>query len=133
MDRDFVREVYAASYRRLVGQLYGVCGDLGRAEETVQEAFARAIQHGRQLRHADNPEAWLRRVAVDLSRSRWRHRVRGEPPWLARRTGVHPDLSSDQLALIAALQQLPEAQRQVIALLCLGDLQAYEVAGSMDA
>jgi RNA polymerase sigma-70 factor, ECF subfamily len=133
MDRDFVREVYAASYRRLVGQLYGVCGDLGQAEETVQEAFARAIQHGRQLRHADNPEAWLRRVAVDLSRSRWRHRVRGEPPWLARRTGVHPDLSPDQLALVAVMQQLPEAQRQVIALLCLGDLQAYEVAEAMDA
>jgi RNA polymerase sigma-70 factor (ECF subfamily) len=133
MDRDFVREVYAASYRRLVGQLYGVCGDLGQAEETVQEAFARAIQHQRQFRHADNPEAWLRRVAIDLSRSRWRHRIRGEPPWMVRRTGVDPDLSPDHLALVAALRQLPEAQRQVIALLCLGDLQAYEVAEAVDA
>ena len=50
MDDDFVRQVYEASYRRLVGQLYGVCGDLGEAEDVVQEAFARAIQHERKFR-----------------------------------------------------------------------------------
>src|SRR5262245_51164530 len=133
MDHDFVRQVYAASYRRLVGQLYGVCGDLGQAEEVVREAFARAIQHERQFRRADNPEAWLRKVAVDLSRSRWRHRFLGEPPWQARRSDVRPELSPEQLALVADLQQLPAAQRQVIALLCFGDLQGYEVAEAMDA
>jgi RNA polymerase sigma-70 factor (ECF subfamily) len=133
MDHDFVRQVYVASYRRLVGQLYGVCGDLGRAEKTVQEAFVRAIQRERQFRRTDNPEAWLRRVAVDLSRSRWRHRIVGEPPWMAGGTDGHPDLSPDHLALVATMQQLQEAQRQVIALLCLGDLPGYEVAEAVDA
>jgi hypothetical protein len=32
-DTDMVRAVFEASYRRLVGQLYGVCGDLTEAEE----------------------------------------------------------------------------------------------------
>jgi RNA polymerase sigma-70 factor, ECF subfamily len=78
MGDDFVRQVYEASYRRLVGQLYGVCGDLGEAEEVVEEAFARAIQHERKFQRTDNPEASLRTVAVNLSRSRWRRRILGE-------------------------------------------------------
>jgi DNA-directed RNA polymerase specialized sigma24 family protein len=38
---DFER-FYSASYGRLVGQLFAVLGDLGEAEDAVQEAFARA-------------------------------------------------------------------------------------------
>jgi RNA polymerase sigma-70 factor (ECF subfamily) len=37
----FVREVYDASYYRLVGQLVGVTGSLAEAEDVVQEAFVR--------------------------------------------------------------------------------------------
>jgi len=135
MGDDFVRQVYEASYRRLVGQLYGVCGDLGEAEEVVQEAFARAIQHERTFRHTDNPEAWLRTVALNLSRSRWRRRLVGDR--LHRKTQrtdlVAPDLSPDHVALIEAMRQLPEAQRQVIALHHLADLPVNEVAEAVGA
>jgi DNA-directed RNA polymerase specialized sigma24 family protein len=40
------------------------------------EAFARAVQRSRSFSEADNPEAWLRRVAVNVARSRWRRLVR---------------------------------------------------------
>lgn len=135
MDTDLVRQVYAASYRRLVGQLYGVCGDLGEAEEVVQEAFARAIQHERKFRRADNPEAWLRTVAVNLSRSRWRPRILGErlQRKAHRAESSQPDLSPDHVALVAALKQLPAAQRQVIALHHLADLPVHEVAEAVGA
>ena len=134
MDADFVRQVYAASYRRLVGQLYGVCGDLGEAEEVVQEAFARAIQHERKFRRADNPKAWLRTVAVNLSRTRWRRRVLGDRlQRKAHRSEVQPELSPDHVALVAALQRLPQAQRQVIALHHLADLPVREVAEAVGA
>jgi RNA polymerase sigma-70 factor, ECF subfamily len=130
MDEDLVRQVYEASYRRLVGQLYGVCGDLREAEDVVQEAFARAVQHERKFRRADNPEAWLRTVAVNLSRSRWRRRVLGDRLLRkAHRTdAVQPELSPDHVALVAAMRRLPEAQRQVIALHHLADLPVHEVA-----
>jgi len=36
VDDDYVREVYRDSYHRLVGQLFGICGDLASAEEVVQ-------------------------------------------------------------------------------------------------
>ena len=75
-DAQTVRAVFEASYRRLVGQLYAVCGDLTEAEEVVAEAFARAVQHQRTFERLDNPEAWLRTVAVNVSRTRHRRGLR---------------------------------------------------------
>lgn len=122
-----VRAVFEASYRRLVGQLYGVCGDLTEAEEVVAEAFARAVQHQRTFVHLDNPEAWLRTVAVNVSRTRLRRRlaaVRG------RDEVRHPALDDDRLVLMAALRKLPAAQREAIALHYLADLPIHEVAAA---
>src|SRR6187397_1117141 len=65
-------EVFSASYRRLVVQLYGVTGDAAEAEDLVQEAFVRAAAAGTRFTKVDNHEAWLRTVAVNIHRSRWR-------------------------------------------------------------
>src|SRR4051794_37713306 len=107
-DTDRVHDVVEASYRRLVGQLYGVCGDLTEAEEVVAEAFARAVQHQRTFVRLDHPEAWLRTVAVNVSRTRWRRRVSVRGQDEVRR----PDLDDDRLVLMAALRKLPAAQRE---------------------
>src|SRR5262245_57935518 len=126
--RHTVRAVFEASYRRLVGQLYAVCGDLTEAEEVVAWALARAVQHQRTFVRPDNPEAWLRTVAVNVSRTRYRrglrvvHREHDE----ARR----PTLDDDRLALMAALRRLPAAQREAIALHYLADLPINEVAAA---
>ena len=74
---DAVQACFAASYRRLVGQLYAVCGDLAEAEDVVAEAFVRAVANRRTFDAAENPEAWLRTVAVNLARSRFRRRKLG--------------------------------------------------------
>ena len=42
-DEAFVEAIYTASYRRLVGQLSLICGDLATAEDIVSEAFVRAV------------------------------------------------------------------------------------------
>ena len=34
-----LRDLYHGCYRRLVGQLFAVCGNLGEAEDAVQEAL----------------------------------------------------------------------------------------------
>jgi RNA polymerase sigma-70 factor (ECF subfamily) len=130
-DSDAVRAAFEASYRRLVGQLYGVCGDLTEAEEVVAEAFARAVQHQRTFVRLDNPEAWLRTVAVNVSRSRFRRRLL--PVTAERPVDRHPDLDDDRLALVAALRQLPRAQREAIALHYLADLPIHEVAAATDS
>jgi RNA polymerase sigma-70 factor (ECF subfamily) len=125
-DAEVVRVVFESSYRRLVGQLYGVCGDLTEAEEVVAEAFARAVQHQRTFVRLDNPEAWLRTVAVNVSRSRFRRSQL--PVGDGSREPRHPALDEDRLALIAAMRQLPAAQREALALHYLTDLSVNEVA-----
>jgi RNA polymerase sigma-70 factor, ECF subfamily len=125
-DSDVVRAVFRASYRQLVGQLYGVCGDLTEAEEVVAEAFARAVQHQRTFVRLDNPEAWLRTVAVNVCRTRFRRRLLPIGP--QRAEARHPDLDDDRLALMAAMRRLPSAQREAIALHYLADLPISEVA-----
>jgi RNA polymerase sigma-70 factor (ECF subfamily) len=131
-DTDFVREVYDASYRALVTQLVGITGSRAEAEDVVQDAFVRAIGHARALRGADNPEAWLRTVAVNLARSRWRRarRLTGLAPRLAETGREDPDLA-DRMSLLAALRELPAAQREAIALHHLADLPVHEVAATL--
>jgi len=129
---DFVRELYDASYRRLVGQLTAVTGSREEAEDVVQEAFARALHHSRTLLVVENPEAWLRTVAVNQARSRWRR--------LRRFAGLLPDLVPDvppdadaasRLDLVSALRGLPAAQREAIALHHLAGLPVHEVAATL--
>ncbi len=128
LDPDPVRGAFDTSYRRLVGQLYAVCGNLTEAEEVVAEAFARAVQHRRKFERADNPEAWLRTVAVNVSRTRFRRRMVGarlrpDPP-------RHPEIDENRLAVVEALRRLPAAQREAIALHYLADLPVHEVAAT---
>lgn len=91
-----LREVYAVAYPRLVGQLVGVTGDPAEAEDAVMEAFARAAPGRSSFHAADNPEAWLGTVAVNVARSRRRRVLRG-PTWSPRwpavaRVHERPDL-----------------------------------------
>jgi DNA-directed RNA polymerase specialized sigma24 family protein len=131
-EREQVRQVYAVSAGRLVAQLYGMTGDYAEAQDVVQEAFVRALARPSRLRHVDNPEAWLRTVAMNLARSRHRRRMmfaglvragkveRSDPP--------APGLTPDHVALVAALQRLPEKIRRTIVLYHLADLPVAEVA-----
>ena len=131
---DRVQEVYATSYRRLVGQLTGVTGDPVEAEDAVMEAFARAVNARRSFLAADNPEAWLRTVAVNVTRTRWRRgRFFRDVSHRLVAAESYDDLPDDRLALLAALRQLPAAQREAIALHHLADLPVHEVAEAVGA
>jgi RNA polymerase sigma-70 factor, ECF subfamily len=120
---------YASSYRRLLGQLFAVTGDLAEAENLLQEAYARAFARWSRVGDYDLPEAWVRRVAINLAamaerslRRRARALLRLGPPPLV------PELSPDLLDLRDALAALPLGQRQVIVLHHLVGLPIEEVA-----
>jgi RNA polymerase sigma-70 factor (ECF subfamily) len=131
-DEHFVAEAYHASYRRLVGQMFALSGDLAGAEDVVQEAFVRALDHVRVFRRADNPEAWLSRVAINIQRSRWRRlkRYAGLQPRLVER-GTPPDVRAETLDLLEVLAGLPAGQREAIVLHHLTDLPVDEVAAAL--
>ncbi len=79
-DRGSFDEFYAGAVGRLVGQLFPVTGDLHEAEEVVQEAFTRAAARWSRLRDYDVPEAWVRRVAMNLVADRARSLRRQQLP-----------------------------------------------------
>jgi RNA polymerase sigma-70 factor (ECF subfamily) len=122
-------EFYAATVGRLLGQVFLVSGDLHAAEEIVQEAFTRASMRWLRLRDYDLPEAWVRRVAVNLAADRAR-RLRRQASALLR-LGPPPSVpaaSVEVLALVEAVRTLPVRQRQAIVLHYLVDLPVEEVA-----
>jgi RNA polymerase sigma-70 factor (ECF subfamily) len=128
-------EVYHASYRRLVTQLYAFTTDLTEAQDVVQEAFARALAKPRALADVDAPEAWLRTVAVNLVRRRWRRRqilatiMRKERP--VQQLVAEPP-GPERSDLRDALAALPRPYREVIVLHYLADLPVDEVASVLD-
>lgn len=122
-------EFYAASFRRVVGQVYAMTGSLAESEDSVQEAFARAWQRWNKVHEYGDPEAWVRTVAYRISVSSWRkaaNRVR------AHRRAEEPDevpgMNPDRLALMRALRAISAEQRQAIVLHHLVGLSVEEIA-----
>jgi RNA polymerase sigma-70 factor, ECF subfamily len=130
-DQEF-EAFYEAAFPRLVGQLGLVTGDLAEAEDLVQEALARASARWSRLRAYDLPEAWVRRVALNLAADRTR-RLRRRLAALARigPPPVVPPISEDALAVAAALRTLSLAHRQVVVLHYLADLSVDQIAGEL--
>lgn len=124
-------ELYHACYRRLVAQVYAFTTDLTEAQDVVQEAFARALARPHGLTDVDNPEAWLRTVAVNVVRRRWRRRklldailLRDRP--VTRTVEAAP--GPERADLREALAGIPTAYREVIVLHYFADLPVEEVA-----
>jgi RNA polymerase sigma-70 factor, ECF subfamily len=128
-DTQGFEEFYTATVGRMIGVVFPVTGDLHEAEEIVQEAYARASTRWARLRDYESPEAWVRRVAMNLATDRGRRLQRqarallraGPPPAV-------PQASVEAMVLAQALRTLPMHQRQAIVLHHLVDLPIEEVA-----
>jgi RNA polymerase sigma-70 factor (ECF subfamily) len=120
---------YTGTNRRVMHQMYAMTGNLADAQELVQEAYARAWQRWSTVSTYDDPEAWVRTVAWRLAASRWRKAKNGVAAMLRHGAPEHaPEPSVDNVALVTALRQIPEAQRRAIVLHHLGGLSVAEVA-----
>jgi RNA polymerase sigma-70 factor, ECF subfamily len=122
-------DFYAASFRRLVGQLYAMTGDRAEAEEAVQEAFVRAWSHRGKLDSSSSPEAWVRATAWHIAVSRWQRARLGR---LLMRSHPPPQVADgpgpDRVALIDALRKVPAEQRRAIVLYHLCELTVAQIA-----
>jgi RNA polymerase sigma-70 factor (ECF subfamily) len=133
--REAVRQAYQAYYRRLVAALYALTADFAEAQDLVQEAYARALSRPKVFLDVADPEAWLRTVAVNLARTRWRRKrlfdmlVRtGRVP---RPVDSVPGSDPNRVALVNALQQLSRPTREAIVLHHIADMSVYEVAEAL--
>jgi RNA polymerase sigma-70 factor, ECF subfamily len=125
---------YAASFGRLVGQLYAMTGNAADAQDAVQEAFVRAWAHRGRLDTDLSPEAWVRATAWRIAASRWQRARIGRlllrsQPRLSAADGPGPD----RVALIEALRKLPAEQRRAVVLYHLCDRSVAEIAAETGA
>jgi RNA polymerase sigma-70 factor (ECF subfamily) len=120
---------YAASYQRVVGQVYALLGDLAEAEDVTQDAFAKASFHWKRIAAYDQPEAWVRRVAFNQAYNSIR-RARRWLVALARHgpPAQVPAVSADRLDLHRALRRLAPRHREVLVLHYVAELPLDEVA-----
>jgi RNA polymerase sigma-70 factor (sigma-E family) len=135
-----VEELYAAHYARLVRLAVLLVRDPETAEEVVQDSFVAMHGRWRTLKDPDSGLAYLRQTVVNRSRSVLRHRG-VQARYVARhRTDAVPDAPpADHLALatqrreqvLEALRELPDRQREVLALRYYLDLSEAEIAGTL--
>jgi len=126
------RDLYAASYARLVQVLTLVAGSRAEAEDVVQEAFVRLVPRWSKISTYDDPEAWVRSVAFKILSNRFR---RSRNAAAASRRASHSvqtsEVSGDSVDVGRALAALPIDQREVVVLHHLLDLPIAEIATSL--
>src|SRR5258706_16322206 len=121
-------------YPRLVGALALQFGDAEVAKEVAQEALTRAWQHWPRVSGYDSPEAWVFRVALNLSTSRFRRATR-ERQVLAQVAALPPAGvadETDRIAIRAAVLALPPRQRSALVLRFFPDMPVDQLAHVME-
>jgi RNA polymerase sigma-70 factor, ECF subfamily len=116
-----LREFVHGEYRQVVATVELVCGSLATAEDSVQEALARAWERDARGEVIDRLPAWVTTVALNLAKSqmrRWRteRNARARLAPLQRDLPDAPGASGDAHAVREALRALPRRQREVTAL-----------------
>jgi RNA polymerase sigma-70 factor (sigma-E family) len=131
-----IAAMYSTEYRSLVRISVVLVGDVGTAEEVVQECFIAMYAAWRRLKNVDKAVNYLRRSVVNRSRSVLRRRIvadkhvpKHEPDMPSAEQGAITQL--ERTAVIAALRSLPVRQREAIMLRYYLDLSEEEVASAM--
>ena len=131
-----VTQLYSAEYRKLVRLAVLLVRDTGTAEEVVQDAFVAMHDGWHRLKDADKALAYLRQAVVNKARSVLRHRMVVDK----NMQEAPPDMPSaehgafvllERHAVVAALRDLPERQREAIVLRYYADLSEAEIAETM--
>jgi RNA polymerase sigma-70 factor (sigma-E family) len=131
-DSEFA-EFFDATWSRLYRTTYAVAGDHSRTEDALQTAFAKTYASWWRVSKADNPEAYVRRMAINAALSAHRTAAaRHESPVndvaaLAGPGPVEPLLLVDE-GVWAAIRALPPRQRAVMVLRYREDLSEKEIA-----
>jgi len=131
-----IAAMYDSEYRSLVRMSAMLLGDVGSAEEVVQDSFIAVHAAWRGLRDLDKGVHYLRRAVMNRSRSVLRHRAVVDKHMPA----PEPDTPSAEQAAIARLQRsavvtalrsLPARQREALVLRFYLDLSEEQVAAAM--
>jgi RNA polymerase sigma-70 factor (ECF subfamily) len=137
-----VDEAFLRCRPRLLGVAYGILGDLGEAEDVVQDAWLRLNAAGSET--VVSLDAFLMtvttRLAIDRLRSARSRREHYVGPWLpepllvdeADPESVAMHSADLSLALLSALERLNPVERAVLVLRDVFDFEYAEIADIID-
>ena len=129
-----VAALYRRTWPRLIGVLVSIGGSRADAEEIAQDAYVKLLSRWDQIRRYDDPEAWVRAVAVRALVSRLR-RQQVASRALAKLTGRTDEVrgpDGDALDVAAALARITPAQRAVAVLHYVMDLPIEQIADELE-
>ena len=132
-ERQQFEEFMTSRWPGLVRLAFGLTGDRWLAEDLAQTALVSAFASWWRVRRADDPDAYLRRILVNMSNRRFRRRRVTEQSGDLPETAVDgpADLVDARAALLAALRQLPPRQRAVVVLRYWEDLTDAQIGAAL--
>jgi RNA polymerase sigma-70 factor (sigma-E family) len=135
-DTEDFGQFMASRWPGLVRLAYGLTGDRWVAEDIAQGTLASAYAAWWRVRRADDPDAYVRRILINASNSRFRRRrvtenSRAMAELPDARLADPSDLIGDRAALVAAVRELPPRQRAIVVLRYLEDLSDAQVAATL--
>ncbi len=127
-------DFFVFEYPRLVAALTLVTGDAEVARDSVDEACARAWERLRRNRPIDSMGAWVRVVALNVARGRFRRQATERRA--QARIGAFVDNSTEVDTPLAvdvarALATLPRRQREVVVLHYFLDVAVDDIAAQL--
>ena len=135
-DRAAFAEFVAARSGALHRAAYLMVGDVGLAQDLVQEALTKTYVAWPRLRDPANAEAYTRKAITTTAITWFRKKSwYGEGPADVvpeRAGGGHADQVAVRTSLMSALAQLPPRQRAAVVLRFYEDLSEAQTAAAMD-
>lgn len=134
-----VSDLYAAHWHGLVRLAYLMVHDVTLAEDLVQDALIGVHQRWGRLRDPQAALGYVRRSVVNGARSSMRHQVVVDRH--AQRTGAQESVVSaehsameqvEHDAMLRALHQLSDKQREVLILRYYSDLSEADIADALE-
>lgn len=126
---------YRAEYHQVVALVYVLSGSRWAAEELTQDAFLEAHRRWASISTYDDPGAWVRKVAVNKTRS-WGRRRSAEARAYAKHTirnrELPAELPESADGFWTAVRSLPDRQAAIVALHYLDDRPVDEIASLLD-
>ncbi len=134
MDRESeFRDLFADEYAPVVGTVFMIVQDHARAEELAQDAFMQLLRHWRQVSGYEQPEAWVRRVAIRLALRSARREDRLRVA-MQRTVPERSELSDAAVSMevLAAVRALSPKERAVVVLHYFEDRPVDEIADLLE-
>lgn len=131
------QEIVRRYQRRIYAVIHRMIGNRGDVEDLCQETFLQILRNPAGLSQAQDPDAWVYRiamnVAVDFIRRKARDRGLADKAGRASNSSSPVSGSDSESAALKALEELSPQLRQVVILRIFEGLSHEQIAGVLEA